>query len=174
MAWDREQVQAFDAGKEDILVLARSLLEGIATAVSAGAVAEFRATFRQRNAPKLVGEGLQALRIDSPALAADITELARSFLDQFGIRKANLRIEMVRTQSCPKFHCDNVRVRLVTTYLGPTTEYQHAGDETVHAAPLYALVFLKGHKHPTHQDGVRHRSPEVPVGEKRLCVVIDY
>jgi hypothetical protein len=107
-------------------------------------------------------------------LAADITDLGLSFLEQFGIRTANLRIEMVQTQSCPKFHCDNVHVRMVTTYHGPTTEYQFDGSETIHEAPLYGLVFLKGHKHPTHCDSVHHRSPEVPSGTKRLCVVIDY
>jgi hypothetical protein len=81
---------------------------------------------------------------------------------------------MVKTQSCPKFHCDNVHVRLVTTYFGPATEYQFAGEDAIQVAPLYSLVFLKGHKHPTHGDAVYHRSPEVPAGGKRLCVVIDY
>ena len=43
-----------------------------------------------------------------------------------------------------------------------------------HAARLGGLVFLKGHGHPNHRDTVHHRSPDVPVGEKRLCVAIDY
>jgi len=173
-AWDDEQLRAFDTGNEDILVVVRATPEGVADAIPAGEVREFRATFGRRNLPTRVADGLQALCIDSPALAADITELGQSFLEQFGIRTANLRIEMVRIHSCPKFHCDNVHVRLVTTYHGPTTEYLFTGEEVVRVAPLYGLVFLKGHKHPMHQDGVHHRSPEVPDGGKRLCVVIDY
>lgn len=173
-AWDGEQLRQFDTGIEDILVVARPTPEGVADAIAAGEVRDFRSPFGPRDQPKRVADGLQTLCIDSPELAADITALGLSFLTQFGIRTANLRIEMVRTQSCPKFHCDNVHVRLVTTYHGPTTEYQFTGEDVVRVAPLYGLVFLKGHKHPTHRDGVHHRSPEVPDGSKRLCVVIDY
>jgi len=173
-AWDAEQLQQFDTSSEDILIIARPTLKGVADSIAAGEVRDYRATYHKRDLAQHVAEGLQTLGIDSPALAADITDLGRSFLAQFGIRKANLRIEMVQTQSCPKFHCDNVHVRLVTTYHGPTTEYQFNGSDTIHAAPLYGLVFLKGHKHPTHRDSVHHRSPEVPSGTKRLCVVIDY
>lgn len=173
-AWDGEQLREFDTGNQDILILARPTPEGVADAIAAGEVQDFRASFGRRVLPKRVADGLRTLRIDSQALAADIADLGLSFLEQFGIRTANLRIEMVRTRSCPKFHCDNVHVRLVTTYHGPTTEYQFTGVEVVRVAPLYGLVFLKGHKHPTHRDGVHHRSPEVPDGGKRLCVVIDY
>jgi len=173
-AWDGEQLRQFDTGREDILIIARPTPEGVAEAIAAGEVREYRTTYRRRDLPNRVADGLQTLGIDSPPLAADITDLGLSFLEQFGIRTSNLRIEMVRTQSCPKFHCDNVHVRLVTTYHGPTTEYQFNGSDTIHAAPLYGLVFLKGHKHPTHRDSVHHRSPEVPSGTKRLCVVIDY
>jgi hypothetical protein len=121
-----------------------------------------------------VAAGLEALRIECPALAADISDLARSFLIQFAQPEAHLRIEMVSKQSCPKFHCDNVHIRMITTYHGPTTEYQFPGEDAIHVAPLYGLVFLKGHQHPTHRDSVRHRSPEVTPGTKRLCVVIDF
>jgi hypothetical protein len=93
---------------------------------------------------------------------------------EFNRPSVNLRIEIVDTQSCPKFHCDNVYVRLVTTYVGPGTEYQFAGEEAIHVAGPGSLVFLKGHKHPTHRDSVHHRSPAVPSGSKRLCVVVDF
>jgi hypothetical protein len=80
----------------------------------------------------------------------------------------------VNKTTCPKFHCDNVRVRLVTTYLGPGTEYVGAdAPQEVRSAPAFALVFLKGHKHPTHADAVHHRSPALPPGGKRLCVILD-
>jgi len=44
----------------------------------------------------------------------------------------------------------------------------------VRSAPAFALVFLKGHKHPSHADAVHHRSPPVPPGGKRLCVILDF
>jgi hypothetical protein len=37
-----------------------------------------------------------------------------------------------------------------------------------------SLVFLKGHQHPTYQDCILHRSPALLVGEKRLCMIVNY
>lgn len=84
-----------------------------------------------------------------------------------------LQVEIVDTQACPKFHCDNVYIRLVTTYVGPATEYRFVGETMVNQAEQGSLVFLKGRKHPTHRDSVHHRSPAIPEGVKRLCVVLD-
>jgi hypothetical protein len=117
---------------------------------------------------------MEALHLDCPALAADVAAVAHSFLVQFGAARASLRVEVVTTNTCPKFHCDNVRVRVVTTYHGPGTEYVFAATpDDIHQGPTGALMFLKGHKHPTHADAVLHRSPMVPPGVKRLCVVLD-
>lgn len=55
------------------------------------------------------------------------------------------------------------------------TRYVHAdAPEIVRAAPAFALVFLEGHKHPYHSDSVHHRSPAVPPGEMRLCLILDF
>ncbi len=117
---------------------------------------------------------MAALRLDCPALADDIAGLARSFLAQFGATEGSLRVELVDKTSCPKFHCDNVRVRLVTTYHGAGTEYVRAdAPDDVRPTPTFALVFLKGHKHPNHADAVHHRSPPVPPGGRRLCAILD-
>jgi hypothetical protein len=69
---------------------------------------------------------MEALHLDCPALAADVAAVVRSFLAQFGAARASLRVEVVTTNTCPKFHCDNIRVRVVTTYHGPGTEYVFA------------------------------------------------
>lgn len=173
-AWNAGAVAGFRAGNEDILVLPRYPLDHLRPAILAGRIREYWSMVGRETAAREVRSGLRELHIESPELAADIVRLVTAFLDQFGPPQAKLRIEVTRSQSCPKFHCDNVHVRLVTTYLGPTTEYQYAGEDVTHAAPLYGLVFLKGHKHPTHRDSAHHRSPEVPEGEKRLCVAIDF
>ncbi|MEM7315911.1 MAG: DUF1826 domain-containing protein [Planctomycetota bacterium] len=173
-AWDQESLTRFAAGDADILVLGRPTLGGLATLVEAARVREYLTPFDRQSVGREVRAGLGELKIRSTELAADLVNLANSFVDQFDLQQARLRIEVTRSQSCPKFHCDNVNVRLVTTYVGPTTEYQYAGECITHRAPLGGLVFLKGHRHPTHGDTVHHRSPEVPIGERRLCVAIDF
>ncbi|MEM9351829.1 MAG: DUF1826 domain-containing protein [Planctomycetota bacterium] len=173
-AWNAETVADFAAGSPDILVLKRPPLNNLGPVVQAGRIHEFLATVRRQKIALEVRAGLGEFRIRSPELASDLINLLTSFLDQFDLPEARLRIEISRSQPCPKFHSDNIHVRMVTTYVGPTTEYQYAGESTTHAAPLQGLVFLKGNHHPTHHDTVHHRSPEVPAGEKRLCVAIDY
>lgn len=173
-AWDGAEVAAFDLGREDILVVQRPPLLGIADAVATARVHGNKSVVTPASAKARAAESLDALRIECPVLAEDIAALSRSFLAQFGVEEASLRVEVVDKQSCPKFHCDNVRVRLVTTYHGPTTEYVRAdAPDLVRAAPLFALVFLKGHQHPNHADAVHHRSPGVPPGGRRLCVILD-
>lgn len=173
-AWDSGAVSEFYTGDTDILVVDRQPLDNLGAIVEAGRIHEFVAPVNRETAGFEVRGGLSELKLKSPELAADLINLVNSFLDQFDLKEAKLRIEMTRSQSCPKFHCDNLDVRLVTTYFGPTTQYQRAGDSTIHSASLGGLVFLKGHKNPSCRDTVHHRSPEVPSGERRLCVAIDY
>jgi hypothetical protein len=100
----------------------------------------------------------------------------------------------VRTDQCRKFHVDYVRYRLVTTYVGPGTEW--VPDEAVrrealdhppdcpcdankeivrdasairHAVPGEVLV-MKGALHPSHRGAV-HRSPPIE-GTGRVRVVL--
>lgn len=174
-AWDTVAVSDFAAAEDaDILVLNRRPLEGIGAAVQAGRIREYLAPVDRQRVGFEVRSGLRELRLNSRELSEDLIKMVNTFLDQFDLQEARLRIEITRTQACPKFHVDNINVRLVTTYLGPTTEYQYAGENKTHTAPLGGLVFLKGHKHPTYRDTVHHRSPEVPTGLRRLCVAIDY
>lgn len=173
-AWDGAEVAAFDLSRDDILVVQRPPVPGIADAIQSARVLYWRSTVTSENAEARATDAVAALDIDCPAFAEDIAALARGFLAQFGIGEAALRVEVVDKPTCPKFHCDNVRVRLVTTYHGPPTEYVCADTpEVVRAAPAFALVFLKGHQHPNHADAVHHRSPDVPTGGKRLCVILD-
>lgn len=46
-------------------------------------------------------------------------------------------------------------------------------SEAIQRAKQGSLVFLKGHRHPTHRDSVHHRSPAIPHGGRRLCLVLD-
>ncbi|MEM9367156.1 MAG: DUF1826 domain-containing protein [Planctomycetota bacterium] len=173
-AWDTASVSRFDKGDADILVLDRPPVADLEDLVEKGRVHEYLAPVSRGRVGFEVRGGLGELRLKSRLFADDVIQLVSSFFDQFGPQEIRLRMEITRTQSCPKFHTDNVHVRLVTTYQGPATEYQFAGENTVQSASLNGLVFLKGHRHPTHRDSVHHRSPPVPLGEKRLCIAMDF
>jgi len=174
-AWDMAAVAEFDRGGEDILVMERPPLAGIAAAVASARVHDYRGRVTRSDAGARAAEAMAALGIECATLADDVAVLARGFLIQFGVPEASLRVEVVDKATCPKFHCDSIRVRLVATCHGPATEYVRAdAPGEVRAAPSPSLVFLKGHKHPGHADAVHHRSPPVPPGERRLCVILDF
>ena len=173
-AWDSETLSSFDKSRKDILVIDRPPIPGLPSAMRAARVLNQRARVMASEVGPFVAEAVTYLHIDCPALIDDITELTRSFLAQFKLSTASLRIEVVTVASCPKFHCDNLLIRLVTTYHGPATEFIHVDrPDRIEQVRAGALVFLKGRAHPSHADEVHHRSPVVPYGEKRLCVVLD-
>lgn len=57
------------------------------------------------------------------ALIADIHDLARRFALLMDVDRLNIRLEPVTDDACRRFHADYVRVRLITTYHGPGTEW---------------------------------------------------
>jgi len=174
-AWDTKAVASFDFGQEDILVLKRLPLPRIEEVVGSALVHDFRSKITSLSSLSIATQSLKALNINCPHFVSDIALLADTFLAQFEVAEAFLRVEVVSKATCPKFHCDNVRVRLVANYSGPGTEYIHTDClEEVYSAPPFSLVFLKGHKHPNHADSVHHRSPNILNGSKRLCVVLDF
>jgi hypothetical protein len=58
-----------------------------------------------------------------PALIADAALLAEHFCTALALARFELRLEVVTTDSCRKFHADYVSARLITTYVGPGTEW---------------------------------------------------
>jgi hypothetical protein len=167
-------VTAFDGSQDDILVIERLPLPDVSRAMREARIHDWRGIVTADGVDTRVDQALAELRLNCTGLAKDIATVTRSFLAQFGASHASLRVEVVATASCPKFHCDNIRTRVVATYHGPGTEYVFAATpDEIHRGPTGALMFLKGHKHPTHADTVLHRSPMVPTGEKRLCVILD-
>ncbi len=172
-SWPASRLRDFESGPEDVLVVERPVLDGVEAAVANARVGEYRGGATSRTAARVAQAAVSALAMELPALAADIEQLAKGFLDHFGVRQVQLRFGVFNTQSCPKFHCDNVKLRLITTYVGLGTQYRAVDSEAIHTAPPAGLVFLKGHLHPTHSDTTLHRSPPMPAGARRLCLVID-
>ena len=143
-------------------------------------------------APALVGlaEPHRAwLMKDIAVLVARFAGLARS-------DRARVSFGTVRTNACQRFHVDTLRFRLVTTYLGPGTEWvpneavcrdglEHPidclcdanqaivpdGGAVRHAATGDVLV-MKGHSHE-HGPGAVHRSPPIEgVASARVVLVV--
>ena len=127
------------------------------------------------------------LTMDVAVLIARLAHLADA-------RRLRVSFGAVRTDQCRKFHVDYVRYRLVTTYVGPGTEW--VPDEAVrrealdhppdcpcdankeivreasairHAVPGEVIV-MKGARHPNHRGAV-HRSPPIE-GTGRVRVVL--
>jgi len=127
-------------------------------------------------------------------LMTDVAVLIARLAHLADTRRLRVSFGAVRTDQCRKFHVDYVRYRLVTTYVGPGTEWvpdaavrrealEHPPDcpcdankEIVkdasairHAVPGEVIV-MKGALHPNHRGAV-HRSPPIE-GTGRVRVVL--
>lgn len=173
--WDTHALARFAEPGCDLLLLQRPQQPGCLEQLVSARVESVHVRLTASNALQRLSESLAELGIDSPPVAADMAELVWAFLAQFEQVGCSARVEVVDRRMCPKFHCDNLHVRLIATYHGPTTEYIRRDEpQTLHCAPPATLVLLKGRKHATFSDSVHHRSPDVPTGQRRLCLVLDY
>jgi len=118
-------------------------------------------------------------------LRLDIEALARCVLDIFEDPVIEVRLEVVETDACRKFHADYVAARLVTTYRGPGTEWLDRADSRAFAAgvPMSELtirragtgdiVLMKGRLWAP-EDALIHRSPPIAgTGVQRLVLAIN-
>ena len=132
-------------------------------------------------------------------LADDIYYLVDMYCCLFELDRVALRIAKLEHAMCPKFHVDRVPVRLVTTYLGPGTEwlpnrivdrsklgiasvgvpddksgvYQIATD--IQQTTTGDVVLLKGENWIGNEgNGIVHRSPQLPSSTQRLVMTLDF
>lgn len=121
--------------------------------------------------------GLEARR-ERDLLADDVAALALLFARAAGAPMIHVRLDVVRTDSCRRFHLDTVRLRLLCAYRGAGTEYgaaPHGGTpERIERAPRGAAGLFRGRRWPGEDTGLLHRSPPIAgTGETRLLLVID-
>lgn len=96
-----------------------------------------------------------------------------------GAKWLRLRLDVVTTNACRKFHIDAVTARLVCTYRGTGTQYgvSVAGQEPhqIVTVPTGDPIVLRGTLWPeTPTSGLQHRSPPIEsTGETRLVLVLD-
>ena len=114
--------------------------------------------------------GSSPLSDSGPArmLRDDMVDLIEHFTAIAGAPEVDVRVQHIRRDACKKFHRDHVRLRLISCYHGPTTEWVPAGHteealdhQKAYAGPLqhfprFAVAVFKGH-----EQGVVHRSPAI-------------
>lgn len=115
-------------------------------------------------------------------LIADIAVLADHFCAILGLAELEVRLEVVTTNSCRKWHADYVRARLITTYVGSGTQWLSQedgdrvkqGDEPLRINSMFPgdVGIFKG-KLATNTPAI-HRSPPIDgTGQKRLLLVLN-
>ncbi|MFQ3172344.1 MAG: hypothetical protein ACI9DG_002385 [Oleispira sp.] len=132
-------------------------------------------------------------------LLKDIALLSDMFACLFDQDNVGLRLKVLDTTMCPRFHVDQVPCRLLTTYRGPATEwlpnesadrnklgagnqglsddlsglFQQANDiESMNAGDV---ALLKGEAWQGNEGrGLIHRSPINSGGHKRLLLTLDF
>lgn len=119
------------------------------------------------------------------AFVADVTWLVSAYSYLLGARRVGLRIRALTSPMCPRFHVDNVPLRLITTYAGLGSEYLpdqgvarealSTGDAAVDKVKrLNAgdVALFKGERWEGNEGaGVVHRSPS---GPPRLLLTLDW
>jgi len=130
---------------------------------------------------ELKGSGFQD-SVERGLLERDIIELAEKFSSILNIQKFEVRIEVVTTNSCRKWHADYVTARLITTYAGTGTQWLCAkaaqqvrdGSDPDEIGQMSAgdVGIFKG-KLATDEPAI-HRSPPIEgTGERRLLLVLN-
>lgn len=144
----------------------------------------------------MVADLLHQLPVPEAAapLVDDIATIAEAIAFLFDTSTVGIRLRLLNSAMCPRFHCDNLPVRLVTTYVGPGSEWlpEHAINRKGLGAPhpdkpeiatntsaiqrlsLGDIGLIKGSGWVGCEErGLVHRSPALENGSKRLLLSID-
>lgn len=139
-------------------------------------VADIRFAARRPDLPAALAGAMADAGWEGAALAADIVALAGHFADVMACPAVDLRLEVVADNACHKFHADYVPARLVTTYVGPGTDWLPNGaDDAAQARRLAAgaVAIFKGRSWPTDHP-IIHRSPPIAgTGLRRIVLVLN-
>ena len=107
-------------------------------------------------------------------LAADIGLLLDRHAELTNSNRPALRLEVVETDACRRFHADYVTLRLLCTYIGPGTQWHRtATPDAIEQVPTGAVALFKG-RLLLDPPLLLHRSPPIEAtGGRRLMLVID-
>lgn len=118
-------------------------------------------------------------------LRQDITQLGQLYAAIAKSDQVDIRLKVIQHDACWKFHLDNVALRLVTTYIGASTQYvvpelskQALSEQKAYNGPLenipeQAVAIFKGSRSAS-DNGIVHRSPPIKgTGQTRLFLSIN-
>jgi len=143
---------------------------------------------------KAFGEG----RI-SKVFSDDVAQLVDMFCCLFDLQRAGLRLTVMDSAICPRFHVDKIPCRLVSTYHGIATQWlpNHLIDRSklgpgslgkkdeesgliqnlndIQSLNLGDVALIKGERWEGNEGaGLVHRSPPIEVGVQRLLLTLDF
>ena len=111
----------------------------------------------------------------------DIVSLSHSFAKLLSAKFLRVRLSVVTTNSCRKFHLDAIKARLICTYRGTGTQLgigqmgADIGAEKIITVPTGTPILLRGSLWPPQPaTSLLHRSPPIEgSGQTRFVVVLD-
>ncbi len=178
--------------------LVTSLLEDVKGLLASNDFLQISCQVTPQNSITEVQEALCSFKC-ADSLSEDISELVDMFCSLFGLEQAGLRLTALDRAMCPRFHVDKVPCRLVTTYLGSSTQwlphdavdrsklgrgnnglpdelsgiYRHHDD--IQQLTQGDVALLKGTNwEANEQSALVHRSPTPKSGEARLLMTLDF
>ncbi|SEM49535.1 Protein of unknown function [Roseovarius tolerans] len=144
---------------------------------------QLRVILRPGRVRDAVSDACDVAGLDASAardwLIEDIGGLADRFAGLMRARFLRLRLDVIETDACRRFHIDAVTARLICTYRGTGTQYGISVDgeepRRVFTTPTGAPLVLRGTLWPGDPpSGLLHRSPPIErSGETRLLLVLD-
>lgn len=153
-----------------------------------GAIDNIRIPVALESAEATISEALVAARYPSALIAgwtAMVARHAKLLGNLLDCTNVVVRLKVVETDACCKFHADYVSVRLIATFTGPGTQWLDAGDAVrLHAGAEVEklsvrniatghIALFKGHDWAPER-AIVHRSPSIAgSGTRRLVLVID-
>ena len=192
-----------DIYKEDanVVVWKRELSASLSESVDRFSVANrsFQALLNAtpRTVRSVIRESLGTTGLSE--LVEDISYLVEMFCFLFGLKRAGLRLAVLDSAMCPRFHADKVPCRLVCTYHGVATQWlphrtvdrSQLGSKRSDVSDLEAGLFrsesdiqkfnrgdvalLKGDAWKGNEGaGLVHRSPPLEADAQRLLLTVDF
>ncbi|GAA0558321.1 DUF1826 domain-containing protein [Halomonas salifodinae] len=182
----------------NLAVMRRQLDADLAASVAAQLAVDRRLDWRWRGG---VGEALAEDLLNhlprpsqAKPLVEDITLICEAMAYLFDTQTIGVRLQRLEGAMCPRFHVDNLAVRLVSTYAGAGSEWlpepavERAGlgaprpgkpdplrdAQSIRRLGCGDIALLKGEGWVGNEGrGLVHRSPQPAPGEPRLLLALD-
>jgi len=141
----------------------------------------------------------ESLGAEMNELSENIAEIVEMFCCLFELERVGLRLTVVDSAMCPKFHVDKVPCRLITTFQGIGTEWlphelgnreklgHGSNGKPDYESGIYQnqtdiqqlncgdVALLKGERWEGNENaGLIHRSPTLPDDQPRLVLTLDF